>query len=102
MGVVGNFLVQFIPLLALWFWGISGTANLLPIVAVTLLVVMPACVLLTVVNVGENDNFEPTQLPLCNCLYRAFDDYTLVSVLYCFCATCRRQGALHAALFLYG
>ena len=64
MGVVGNFLVQFIPLLALWFWGISGTANLLPIVAVTLLVVMPVCVLLTVVNVGENDNFEPTRVPL--------------------------------------
>ena len=64
MGVVGNFLAQFIPLLALWIWGIGGSGNVLTIVGITMLVVMPICVALTVTNVGEPEQFQKTQVPL--------------------------------------
>ena len=64
MGVAGNFLAQLIPLLALWIWGIGGSGNVLTIVGVTMLIVMPMCVLLTVSMVGETDNYESSSVPL--------------------------------------
>jgi len=64
MGVAGNFLVQFIPVLALAIWGFGGTGNVLTLVCITMLIIMPVCVLLTVYNVGETENFQSTQVPL--------------------------------------
>jgi len=64
LGVVGNILVQLVPLLALVVWGIGGSENVLRLVGITLLVVMPLCVCLTVANVGETKNYESSQIPL--------------------------------------
>jgi len=64
MGVIGNFLVQLIPLLALWIFGISGTANWLPFVCVTILILMPLCVFLTVTNVEESRDYTSSTVPL--------------------------------------
>ncbi len=64
MGVIGNFLAQLIPLLALWFWDIGGSGSVLTIVGITMLIVMPICVLLTVSNVGETRNFQVSTVPL--------------------------------------
>ncbi len=64
LGVVGSILVQVIPLLALFFWGIGGSENVLRLVGITLLVVMPLCVFLTVINVGETKNYENSRIPM--------------------------------------
>ena len=63
LGVVGSFLAQFIPVLALLFWGIGGSESVLKIVGVTMLIVMPLCVVLTLSNVDEQRNYEDSVTP---------------------------------------
>ena len=63
MGVVGNMLAQLIPVLALVIFGIGGSGSVLTIVGITMLLVMPVCVLLTVSNVDETRNYQTSTVP---------------------------------------
>ena len=62
LGVVGNFLAQFIPVVALLVWGIGGSEAVLKLVGITILVVMPVCVYLTVTKVGESRDYENSRI----------------------------------------
>ncbi len=53
MGVLGQFTAQLIPALALLLFAIGGSAAVLQIVGVTMLVVMPLCVLITLTQAPE-------------------------------------------------
>lgn len=63
MGVVGNFLAQLIPVLALLIWGIGGSESVLTIVGITMLLIMPVCVFLTVTMVGETRDYQVSTVP---------------------------------------
>ena len=57
MGVVGSLSAQLAPAAALLFFGIGGSGSVLQIVGVTMLILMPICVLLTVTRVPESKNY---------------------------------------------
>jgi Na+/melibiose symporter-like transporter len=56
MGVVGSLSAQLTPAAALLFFGLGGSRTVLEIVGITMLVLMPICVLLTVTRVPETKN----------------------------------------------
>ena len=64
MGVVGNLLAQVAPALAFLLFAIKGTAAVLKVVGITMLVVMPVCVFLTVTRVGESRDYVRSVLPV--------------------------------------
>ena len=64
MGVVGNLLAQLAPLLALILFGVKGTAAVLEVVGITMLVLMPVCVFLTVTRVGESQDYVRSVMPV--------------------------------------
>ncbi len=49
----GSLAAQLVPAMALIFFGIGGSASVLQLVGITMLVLMPLCVCLTVTNVPE-------------------------------------------------
>lgn len=53
LGVVGSFVAQLAPAAAAYFWGLTGSASVLQVVAITMLVVMPLCVITTLARVPE-------------------------------------------------
>lgn len=63
-GVVGSFSAQAVPAAALLFFGIGGTRSVLTIVGVTMLVVMPLCLLVTVWRTPEPRVRVETRRPL--------------------------------------
>lgn len=63
-GVVGNLVAQLTPALALLFFGIGGSEAVLEIVGITMLVIMPVCVFLTVTRVPESKDYVATGTPL--------------------------------------
>ncbi len=64
MGVVGNLVAQLAPLLAFLLFALKGTAAVLQVVGIALLVVMPICVVLTVTQVPENRDPIRSVLPI--------------------------------------
>lgn len=64
MGVVGSFSAQAAPAGALFFFGIGGSSAVLQIVGVTMLVLMPICVFLTVTRVPEPEEYVSSQTPI--------------------------------------
>ncbi len=54
LGVVGSLSAQLIPAVALLFFGFGGSANVLYIVGIAMVIIMPICVFLTVANVPES------------------------------------------------
>ena len=64
MGVVGNLLAQVAPALAALLFAVKGTTAVLEIVGVTMLVVMPVCVFLTVTRVGESRDYVRSVMPV--------------------------------------
>lgn len=63
MGVVGSLSAILAPAAALLFFGIGGSSAVLKIVGVTMLILMPICVLLTVTRVPESKNYENSVTP---------------------------------------
>ncbi len=63
MGVVGNLLAQLIPVIAALVFAYSGTREVLVVVGVTMLVLMPLCVSLTLWNVPEPASTHTTATP---------------------------------------
>ena len=64
MGVVGSLAAQLIPVIALLAFGMGGSAAVLTIVGIAMLVIMPLCTLLTVTQVRESQNFVSSVVPL--------------------------------------
>jgi Na+/melibiose symporter-like transporter len=64
MGVVGNLAAQLIPIAALVLFGYGGTGAVLRTVGIAMMVLMPLCVLLTVLRVPESRNFVRATIPL--------------------------------------
>lgn len=64
MGVVGSLSAQLAPAGALLFFGIGGSSAVLQIVGVTMLVIMPICVLLTVTKVPEPTEYISSRTPI--------------------------------------
>ena len=63
MGVVGSLSAQLAPAGALLFFGIGGSGSVLHIVGVTMLILMPICVLVTVTQVPESRNYVTSVTP---------------------------------------
>ena len=53
LGLVGSLSAQLIPSAALLFFGLGGSANVLTIVGISMVVLMPICVALTISKVPE-------------------------------------------------
>ena len=56
LGVVGSLSAQLIPSAALLFFGLGGSGNVLSIVGISMVILMPICVFLTVTKVPESTN----------------------------------------------
>ena len=56
-GVVGSLSAQLIQTIALIFFGLGGSANVLYIVGVASVIIMPLCIFLTVTKVSETNNY---------------------------------------------
>ena len=64
MGVLGSLSAQLAPAGALLFFGIGGSGAVLEIVGVTMLVLMPICVFLTVTRVPEPQEYVSSRTPI--------------------------------------
>ena len=56
-GVVGSLSAQLIPTIALVFFGLGGSTNVLYIVGIASVIIMPICVFLTVLKVPESKDY---------------------------------------------
>lgn len=63
-GVVGQFIAQAVPAGALFFFAIGGSDAVLTIVGVTMLVLMPLCVMVTLAGAPEPRSTQTTRVPL--------------------------------------
>lgn len=63
LGVVGSLLAQLVPAAAAIFFGIKGSASVLEIVAITMLVLMPICVTTTLIRVPQTKTFTRSTIP---------------------------------------
>ncbi len=63
-GVVGSLTAQVAPAAALFFFGMGGSATVLEIVGVTMLILMPICVFFTVTQVPESQDYVTTVTPV--------------------------------------
>jgi Na+/melibiose symporter-like transporter len=64
MGVVGSLSAQLAPAGALLFFGIGGSAAVLEIVGITMLILMPICVFFTVTKVPEPTEYISSRTPI--------------------------------------
>lgn len=64
MGVVGSLVAQLIPAVALIAYGYGGSAAVLKLVGIAMLIIMPICVLLTITQVPETRNYTSSVTPL--------------------------------------
>ena len=119
---LGSLSAQLIPAMALLIFGIGGSSVVLELVGLTMLVLMPICVTLTLTNVAEapyqprqqvsvlaglklmaaNGPFKRLGVSLHDWLARPQCHDALVPVFYCRCFAGGRQGDLYAQLFLCG
>ena len=56
-GVVGSLSAQLIPTIALVFFGLGGSTNVLYIVGIASVIIMPICVFLTIIKVPESKDY---------------------------------------------
>ncbi len=63
-GVIGSLTAQLVPAAALLFFGLGGSATVLEIVGITMLIIMPVCVLLTVLRTPEPEVDIRSTLPV--------------------------------------
>jgi GPH family glycoside/pentoside/hexuronide:cation symporter len=64
VGMVANIFGKLMPVLALYLFAFGGTANVMMLTGLMLLVMTPLCVILTVTQVPEKANFKPAYVPL--------------------------------------
>ena len=63
-GVVGSLSAQLIPTIALVFFGLGGSTNVLYIVGIASVIIMPICVFLTVSKVPSKDYIKSNISPI--------------------------------------
>lgn len=63
-GVVGQLTAQLVPALALFFFGLGGSATVLELVGIAMLVTMPLCVTLTLAKTPEAQHSGTSVVPL--------------------------------------
>ncbi len=63
-GVVGQLLAQALPVFALLVFGYGGTGETLKLVGIMVVVLVPVCILLTVTQVPEKQNYVRSVMPL--------------------------------------
>ncbi|MEN3975616.1 MFS transporter [Emcibacter sp. SYSU 3D8] len=63
-GVVGQLLAQTLPVFALLVFGYGGTGETLKLVGIMVVVLVPVCILLTVTQVPEKQNYVRSVMPL--------------------------------------
>ncbi|MEM7218507.1 MAG: MFS transporter [Pseudomonadota bacterium] len=63
MGAIGSLIAQLVPAIALVAFGLGGSEAVLTIVGVTMLILMPICVFLTVWKVPETGEVSEQQTP---------------------------------------
>ena len=63
-GVMGSLIAQLVPAAALILFGIGGSAAVLQIVGITMIIVMPVCVLLTLARTPEAQVEERSRVPV--------------------------------------
>ena len=63
-GVLGQLTAQLVPALALFFWGIGGSATVLELVGITMLILMPICVAGTLLMTPEPKEHIRSVLPV--------------------------------------
>ncbi len=63
-GVIGQFLAQALPVFALLVFGYGGTGEALKLVGIMVVVLIPVCILLTVTQVPEKQNYVRSVMPL--------------------------------------
>ena len=64
IGVIGNILVQFVPIAFIFLFGFSGDNAVLTIVGYMMVILLPVCVFFTVTRVGETSNYISSATPL--------------------------------------
>ena len=64
MGVVGSLAAQLGPVVAAFFFAMTGTSAVLQVVGITMLVIMPICVFLTVTKVPEPTEYISSRTPI--------------------------------------
>ncbi|MEM6708751.1 MAG: MFS transporter [Pseudomonadota bacterium] len=63
-GVIGSLLAQVVPALALFFFAIGGSESVLRIVGITMLILTPLCVIITLLGTPEPPSTRPSTLPM--------------------------------------
>lgn len=63
-GVMGQLTAQLVPALALFFFGLGGSATVLELVGITMLVIMPVCVTLTLAKTPEPQQHITSVIPV--------------------------------------
>ena len=64
MGVVGSLAAQLGPVIAAFFFAMTGTSAVLQVVGITMLVIMPICVFFTVTKVPEPTEYVSSRTPI--------------------------------------
>jgi len=64
LGVAGSLSAQLAPAAALYFFGMGGSATVLQIVGVTMLILMPVCVSMTILKVPESKDYVSSTTPV--------------------------------------
>ena len=64
MGVVGSLAAQLGPVIAAFFFAMTGTSAVLQVVGITMLVIMPICVFFTVTKVPEPTEYVTSRTPI--------------------------------------
>ncbi|MDA0978051.1 MAG: MFS transporter [Proteobacteria bacterium] len=84
MGVVGSLAAQLAPAAALLFFGLGGSGTVLEIVGITMLIIMPICVLLTVTQVPEPREYVSAQVPIMQGLKVMFTNRPFLRLILAF------------------
>lgn len=63
-GVIGQLMAQVLPVIALAWFGYGGTGETLKLVGILVVVLIPVCILLTVTQVPEKQNYVRSVMPL--------------------------------------
>ena len=83
-GVVGQLLAQLLPVVALLWFGYGGTGETLKIVGIAVVVLVPTCILLTVTQVPEKQNYDRSVVPLWRGLKLMFTNGPFLRLVFAF------------------
>ena len=83
-GVVGQLTAQLVPALALFFFGLGGSATVLELVGITMLVLMPICVVATLAKTPEPQQHVTSVIPMMQGIKLMFTNGPFLRVVMAF------------------